>query len=141
MDRPAGDASTDGKPIRLVYLLRRKPGVSREEFQAYWRDKHGPFVAGLAPRFGIRRYVQSHAFDNPLDAMMVQSRGTSDKGFDGVTEIWWDSVEAFMAEAGTADGAEAARAFVDDEANFVDFGRSIAFFTREHHVYGPGAED
>lgn len=126
----------DSRPIKLVYLLRRKPGVSREDFQAYWRDKHGPFVAERSPQFGIRRYVQSHAFDNPLDAMMVQSRGTLDEGFDGVTEIWWDSLASFMAAAGTPDGAKAAQAFVDDEANFVDFSRSIAFFTREHVVYG-----
>lgn len=126
-------------PIKLVYLLRRKAGLSREEFQAYWRDKHGPFVASVSENFGIRRYVQSHAFDNPLDAMMVASRGTLDEGFDGVTEIWWDSIEAFMAAVGTADGMAAAQAFVDDEANFVDFGRSIAFFTQEHRVYGSDA--
>ena len=125
----------DPQAIKLVYLLRRKPGISREAFQAYWRDKHGPFVAGLAPDFGIRRYVQSHAFDNLLDAVMVQSRGTLDDAFDGVTEIWWESVDAFMAAAGTTDGAKAAQAFVEDEANFVDFSRSIAFFTREHLVY------
>lgn len=130
-----------GEGIKLVYLLRRKPGVSREEFQAYWRDKHGPFVAGLSPQFGIRRYVQSHAFENPLDAMMVASRGTLDERFDGVTEIWWDSVDAFMAAAGTEEGMKAAQAFVQDEANFVDFSRSIAFFTREHLVYGAGKED
>lgn len=69
--------------------------------------------------------MQSHAFDNPLDAMMVQSRGMLDEGFDGVTEIWRDSVEAFLAAAGTADDAAAAQAFVDDEANVVDVSRSI----------------
>lgn len=120
--------------IKLVYCLRRRPEMTREEFQAYWRDRHGPFVAGLAAKFNILRYVQSHSYDSPLNAAMVSSRGTLDEPFDGVTEIWWESEDAFMA-AVTAHGGEAlAKSFVEDKSNFVDFSRSIAFFTREHTV-------
>ena len=31
--------------IRLVYVLRRLPNLSLQEFQDYWRDAHGPLVA------------------------------------------------------------------------------------------------
>ena len=43
--------------IKVCELVRRRPGMSVEEFQAYWRDVHGPIVAALP---GLRRYVQDH---------------------------------------------------------------------------------
>ena len=33
--------------IKLVFCLRRKPTLSREDFQAYWREIHAPLVAEL----------------------------------------------------------------------------------------------
>jgi hypothetical protein len=31
--------------IRFVYVVRRLPKLSRQEFQRYWRENHGPLVA------------------------------------------------------------------------------------------------
>ena len=36
--------------IRLTFVLRRKPDLSREEFQEYWRRQHGPLVAKHSTR-------------------------------------------------------------------------------------------
>ncbi|MGH7417889.1 MAG: EthD domain-containing protein, partial [Candidatus Rokuibacteriota bacterium] len=46
--------------IKLVFCLRRLPNLSREEFQRYWLDTHGPLVRQLAPALGVKRYVQVH---------------------------------------------------------------------------------
>jgi hypothetical protein len=35
-------------PVKLVFTLRRKPGMSREEFQHYWKTIHAPLVRGYA---------------------------------------------------------------------------------------------
>ena len=35
--------------------------LSREAFQAYWFDTHGPLVASVAEALQIRRYVQTHS--------------------------------------------------------------------------------
>ena len=40
-----------------ITLLKRKPGLSTDDFQAYWRTKHAA-VIGTLP--GIERYTQSH---------------------------------------------------------------------------------
>jgi uncharacterized protein (TIGR02118 family) len=69
--------------IRLICLLKRKPGLSREEFEAYWRDVHGPLVASTKSASHVRRYEQHPA--------------ASDDGWDGVTIQWFDSVDAFYA--------------------------------------------
>lgn len=43
--------------VKLVFCLRRLPRLSRAEFQAYWREKHGSLVQERAALLGIRRYV------------------------------------------------------------------------------------
>ena len=34
--------------IKMIFCLRRRAELTREAFQAYWRDKHGPLVAEVA---------------------------------------------------------------------------------------------
>ena len=46
--------------FKMIYCLRRKPGLSRADFQRYWRDQHAPLVRRHAPSLGVRRYTQSH---------------------------------------------------------------------------------
>ncbi len=41
--------------IKLVYCLRRLPNLSREEFQRYWLETHGPLVRSRAQALRIRR--------------------------------------------------------------------------------------
>ena len=44
--------------IQEIVLLRRRPGMGRDEFRRYWRETHGPLAAKLP---GLRKYVQAHA--------------------------------------------------------------------------------
>ena len=53
--------------IRLVFVLRRKPSTSREEFQKYWHERHGPLVASHATNLNILRYLQDHTLDDPMN--------------------------------------------------------------------------
>ena len=45
--------------IKLTFCLRRKPGLSWDEFSNYWREVHAPLVKSHANALGVRRYVQS----------------------------------------------------------------------------------
>ncbi len=63
--------------IRLVYLLRRKPELSLEEFHRVWRDEHGPLVAFHQVRLGILRYTQSHRVDDPAYDPSAPWHGTA----------------------------------------------------------------
>jgi len=80
--------------IKLTYCLRRRPGISLDEFQRYWRDTHAPLVAERAETLGIRRYVQVHTSDlADVHAMLQRRNGGSPEPFDGVAELWFDSLE------------------------------------------------
>jgi uncharacterized protein (TIGR02118 family) len=120
--------------IKIVYCLRRKSGISREEFQHYWLEEHGPKVKARAEAIGMRRYVQSHAIDTPLNAALAGARGGLE-AYDGIMEGWWDSEADALAALSSPDGQAAARDLLEDEGRFIDFDRSPVFMTREHLIY------
>ena len=120
--------------IRLTYPLRRREGLSREEFQRYWREEHAPLVRSHAETLRIRRYVQAHTLTTPLDDALHDSRGGVVEPFDGVAELWWDSVEDLAEAMSSPEGAEAARALLEDEANFIDLATSPIWVADENVV-------
>jgi len=120
--------------VRLIYCLRRKEGMSLQEFQRYWREVHGPLVEKHAQVLRIRRYVQVHTLDTPLNEALGRQRGCQVEPYDGVAELWWDSLEDFQAAVQTEEGRQAARQLAEDEARFVDVARSTIFLAQENPV-------
>ena len=90
--------------IRLVFVLRRKPGMTLAEFQQYWRGVHGPLVAKQATTLDIHRYVQVHTLDDAVNDQLAGARGKMERPYDGVAELWWKSREALTASFGSAAG-------------------------------------
>ncbi len=124
--------------IKLVYCLRRLPHLSLEEFQRYWLQKHGPLVRNRAKALGVKRYVQVHTLDHPLNEAIRRSRNAAEP-YDGVAELWWESAEEMAAATATPEGQKAARELREDERNFIDFARSSLWIAKEHEVVGgPG---
>lgn len=122
--------------LKLVFCLRRVPQLSRDEFQRYWLEVHGPLVRGHATALRIRRYVQSHTADADLNEGLRASRG-SDEPFDGVAELWWDSRADFEAATQSEAGRAASLALYEDERRFIDHARSPLFVTEEHPLVEP----
>jgi uncharacterized protein (TIGR02118 family) len=120
--------------IKLVYVVRRRSDVSPEEFRRYWLEEHGPLVKSIAPEHGARRYVQSHTIDTPLNDALVGIRGMA-PSYDGITEVWSDSLEALQAELSSEAGQQAFGRLGEDEAKFIDIGSSTMFLTEEHTIF------
>jgi uncharacterized protein (TIGR02118 family) len=75
--------------IKLMGMLRRKPGMSAQEFHHYWRHVHAPLVMGVQGfARHVRKYVQSHA----IDAQLVLG-ATGGPAFDGIAELWFDRLD------------------------------------------------
>ena len=119
--------------IKLVFCLKRRPELSREEFQRYWYEKHAPLVRSHAETLKIRRYVQTHTLDSPANAAMRASRGGPEE-FDGVAELWWDSIDDLGAGASTEEGRAAGRELLEDERRFVDLANSPLWVAEEKPV-------
>jgi hypothetical protein len=119
--------------LKTVYVLRRRPELSLEEFQRYWLEQHGPLVRRHAATLGIQRYVQVHTrlpqTPRPPDPL----RGAMLEPFDGVAELWTDPDKA----TGTPEERrEAGRILAEDEARFIDFSRSAIWRGEEHFMIG-----
>jgi uncharacterized protein (TIGR02118 family) len=119
--------------IKLVFCINRRPDVSAEEFHRYWLEDHAPLVRSVQDVLGIRRYVQSHTVDTPANAILQASRQTGGP-YDGVAELWWDSLDAIAAGTGSPEGQDAARRLLEDEARFIDFATASIFLTEEHEI-------
>jgi uncharacterized protein (TIGR02118 family) len=120
--------------IKFVYVARRRPDISPEAFRKYWLENHGPLVRSFAQTMRAKRYVQSHTLDTPLNQIGQQIRG-SRPPYDGITELWWDSVEDFVAAAQTPEGQQANLLLAQDEAKFCDLPNCSVFFTQEHVIF------
>ncbi len=126
--------------IRLVYLLRRKPGLSLEEFHRVWRDEHGPLVAFHQTGLGILRYTQSHRVEEPANEAMAASRGGMEPPYDGVAELWWESEEALAGASASDRGQRAGAELLADEARFIDHPASPLWLAHEYPQVNPVPE-
>ncbi len=120
--------------IKLVYCVRKRAEISDGEFRRYWLDDHGPRVRGHAAAIGARRYVQSHTVDTEVNDALRASRGNKEP-YDGITEVWFDSLESLVAGTQTPAGAAAAKDLLEDERHFIDLEASSLFLTEEHVIF------
>lgn len=74
--------------FKAVILLTRAGGATQEGFREWWLERHAPLARQLP---GLRRLVF-----NVVEA--------EDAPYDGVSELWFDSQEAFEAAYATEIG-------------------------------------
>jgi uncharacterized protein (TIGR02118 family) len=119
--------------LKLTFCLHRLPGLSRTEFQRYWRETHAPLVRRHAAALGIERYVQVHAAHAELGELLRASR-SAPEAYDGVAELWWRDRAAFEAALATPAAQLAGAELLADERRFIDLSRSPLWLGEEHPV-------
>lgn len=93
--------------LKVFVLLRRREGMSREEFERYWRERHLPLVAKIP---GLRRLVLNRVLPDP---------NGSPPAFDAVVEDWFDDRQALSAASASPEW----EAVVADAPNLLDMAR------------------
>src|SRR3972149_4663946 len=107
--------------IKSISLAYRKPGLTREEYNKYWKEQHGPLAARMF--LGLRKYVQNHFVTIP---------GRAYEG-DGIVEMWWDDVEAF-GDSMKFLNSEAGKPLLLDGAKFADMRGGGPWVVEEHVI-------
>lgn len=93
--------------------------MTDEEFFRYWKDVHGPIGARIP---GLHKLVQSHR--------LMISTDKKHADYDGMAELWFDSVKTLLAARESAEWKAASK----DEENFINHKKTAYFVTEEHTI-------
>ena len=105
------------KPIyKFLLFLKRKPGMTPEEFQHYYENVHSKLGRQIAPDVGAIKYVRRYI--HPLDGSL--DRRAEDMEYDEITEVWFDDYDKFKAVAERVSRGELAKEVEEDEAKFME---------------------
>ena len=115
--------------IKFIQCIRRKPGLSKQDFREHW-GAYGEQVKALAEASGAMRSVLSLALAVEQNLEIMQARGTK-APYDGMVELWWErgnDVVAFL-DSGAGDKV------LDDlrraQEAFMDLPNCTFFFASE----------
>ncbi len=121
------------KPARkLIWVGSGLSLLSSEQFQDHYLNKHAPLVKGYADAMGIKRYVQVHTVDDPLNDILRSARGAG-KLYDVHAEFIWNFGEMVLP-VNLRRMKQAMAEISADEKRFIDFSRSAIWITEEHVV-------
>lgn len=121
--------------IKISYLMRRLPHLSLEEFQAYWSEKHPQAAPGDAfATLGVKRYVQVLPLETDARNLVIGPRTGLADPFDGIAELWVESIEALERDWSTEKAKKYVEIFFKDEQNFIDWSRSTILVSEENAV-------
>jgi len=115
--------------IKFIQCVRRKPGLSKQEFREQWAG-YSEKVKAIANASKGKRCVLSTALVVDQNMDIMQSRGTK-APYDGMVEIWWDrggDVIAFLESSSDGELLEDLRRA---QEAFMDLPNCTFFFASE----------
>ncbi len=111
--------------VKIIAMVKRKPGLTLKEFAAYWREKHAPLALSLIPEeLGVKGYVHNYAIS--VDDM-------GEPAYDGIGVLYFENMDIFLKSNEWFFG-DAGKALRDDELNFVDASTRIAAVVQERVI-------
>lgn len=106
------------QPVKLIALLKAKPGMSRIDFEKRWVEEHTPLTLKFK---NLKSYRVNIAIEEYQEI----------KGklpYDGTAELWWNSLEEMQEDFSSP---EAQRAVADADLFTVI---RTHIYTREHVI-------
>ncbi len=119
--------------IKVVFCLRRRKSMTRDEFQTYWRNVHAPLVQKHRQVLRIKRYMQVHTDFGAMTKLLGRFRDAAEP-YDGVAEIWYESREALERLGDDPAARAASRELLADEKRFIDLPHSAIWVGSEIEV-------
>jgi hypothetical protein len=112
--------------LKQVCLLKRRPGMTREEFIDYYENRHSKIGEGCMPlaRRYVRRYIVPEK--NPITKEVVEPP------YDVVMELWWDSREDFESTMKQLGEGDLFKTIQEDEKNIFASHSNPVFTVEEY---------
>ncbi|EIM86301.1 uncharacterized protein STEHIDRAFT_122222 [Stereum hirsutum FP-91666 SS1] len=101
--------------IRVMCLMKRKEGMSKEEFSEYWSNNHGKLFSSVkSVQTNLVRYSQFHILSKESET--VAALGLPIGPYDGAAEFYVNDLKDLLAVFG---GEEYQQNVVPDELKFM----------------------
>lgn len=120
--------------FKTVILLKRRPDMSFEDFQEYYESHHRKLGEKFLPDgvHYVRRYL--HGVPNPVTGEVAEIE------YDVITEVWYESREAFEAAMIVLSEPAVAAEVAEDEEKLFDRAKNRFCTIDEHEsVWADGA--
>lgn len=104
--------------IKLICLMNRKPGLTMEEFKAYYEDHHVPLITRLLPH--TIDYRRNFAEDVQHHAGHLPDGPPTERLFDVVTELTYATEDMHQKTLDALADPEIGRIIAEDEEKFFD---------------------
>ena len=114
--------------IRIIALIKRRPGLSPAEFAEYYEHRHAPLFHRVIPpqvADAIVRYAQHHA--------VRLGSGGSEPAYDCVTELGFDDLGGMRTWSDWYLGDDG-KVLRDDEEHFMDVDERVVIVVDEHDI-------
>ncbi len=104
--------------VKLIALLKAKPGMTRAQFETRWVEEHAPLNLKLK---NLKGYRVNIAIDEHQDI-------EGELPYDGTAELWWDSLEEMLEDFASPEAKVAGA-----DADMFTVSR-MHIYTREHVI-------
>lgn len=114
--------------IRFINCMKRKSGLTPEQFRQYWNDpRFTALIERVAALTGATRYAKNATLIVAANTLVKEMRGTRDP-YDGVLEYWWDNAAHLIERIESPEGQALTEEILVFQRQFVDLAASTAFF-------------
>jgi hypothetical protein len=106
---------------KVLYILKRRQGISHEEFIDHYENIHAKLVKIACPR--AKRYFRKYLEPIPDNGSRYDQTvpPANSQAFDVITEIWFESKDQFDSVPGMND-PELVRVINEDEDKLFEMG-------------------
>jgi uncharacterized protein (TIGR02118 family) len=115
--------------MKMIGMLKRKPGTSLEEFIKYYETIHAPLATRLMP---LGDYRRNYIITRRVNGQEVPAGDDND--FDVITEVWFRDQDHYEAFAKIMRDPAVRGQIVEDEERFMDRSKSKMFVVDERSL-------
>ena len=105
--------------LKEMLLIKRKEGLSKEEFIKHYEEVHAPLILKMCP--SVKKYTRNY---------VQHAIAGGEPDFDCITEVWYED-EAGLQALIEIYNSEAGKVIRDSEASFMNESKLVVVFVDE----------